>query len=99
MSPQQKNVIWKSQKYSAWVRTLPCAFPECQKPGPSEQCHIKGVGHFSGVSLRASDILSFPGCEECHAKLHAGKIPLNQQYEMVCRTVLKAVQEGILTVK
>ena len=99
MNPQPKTMAWNSAEYSAWIRVLPCVFPECQKPGPSQQCHIKGAGNFSGVAMKASDILSFPGCEDCHSNLHSGKIPLERQFEMVCRTVLRAVQCGILTFK
>ncbi len=94
-----KNKPFHSAEYSKWIRTLPCAFPECQKTGPSVQCHIKGAGNFSGIAMKASDILSFPGCIECHANLHEGRIPLERQFEMVCRTVLRAVQEGILKIK
>ncbi len=99
LNQQQKTMAWRSSKYSAWIRTLPCAFPECGKVGPSHQCHIKGAGNFSGIALKASDILSFPGCMDCHDKLHAGEIPLERQFEMVCRTVSRAVQDGILKVK
>lgn len=88
-----KSTRWRSEKYLAWVRKQPCACGCGRKARPH---HIKGIGHFSGVGLTADDILAMPLADECHEKMQRTPELWPQQYEMICRTILVAVREGML---
>jgi hypothetical protein len=86
------TVRWRSQKYLDWVRKQPCCV--CEFP-EAEAHHIKGVGNFSGAGLKADDILAIPLCMACHRFIHQNPEKFDQ-CEMVCRTVVQAVRQGVL---
>lgn len=88
---------WRSQRYLEWARSLPCAVPGCGCPADDFH-HIKHVGHFSGCALKADDILGFPACRNHHDMLPDDEELKAMQYELICRTVLRAVREGVLKV-
>lgn len=67
----------------------------CSAPADDPH-HIKGVGRFSGAGLTADDILVMPLCRPCHGRIHADPELWQDQYEMICRTILKAVREGVI---
>ena len=92
----QKSPPWRSEKYLAWIRTLPCCI--CGIPS-SVAHHVKGVGHFSGAALKASDILTMPLCIPHHSEFHSDPELLDEQYYYICRTVERAVREGVLVEK
>lgn len=94
-SPPQKEKLM-SKKYLDFVRTLPCI--NCGKYPPSEAHHIKGIGHFSGVSMKASDILTMPLCTGCHRFLHDKNILIECQFEWVLKTIIKARKLGIIRI-
>jgi len=81
-------------KYLAYVRTLPCCV--CNKPGPSEPHHIKGVGGFSGAGLKAPDYASMPMCATCHREMHDHGEGRNAQAIYAIRTIGLAVEYGII---
>ena len=81
-----------SEDYLEWVRQQDCAF--CMKPGPNDAHHIKGVGYFSGIGMKASDLLSMPLCRECHGRMHNEPGLWQDQWEFIVRTIAKAEKEG-----
>jgi len=54
----------KDPKYLEFIRSCPCAF--CNKPGPSEPHHVRGVDGLPGTSRTPSDHLALPACRVCH---------------------------------
>lgn len=88
---------WRSPKYLKWIRGLTCAVPGCERPA-AEPHHLKHIGHFSGCSLKADDILSYPTCRDHHDELPNSEELKAMQYELIVRTVLRAVREGVLKV-
>lgn len=90
--PDPKLTTWKSKKYLAWIKTQPCAV--CGDP--SEPHHIKGVGHMSGTGLKCSDLLVIPLCHFHHSEMHSNPDYWQDQWEMTCRTILNAANDGVL---
>ena len=66
---------------------------------PSEPHHIKGIGGFSGMGLKAPDFLTMPLCFICHAVIHLYGINKEKQAEWALKTITKAVEQGVLEVK
>lgn len=93
MYPKKKRI--KSEKYLAWVRSLECA--HCQRPGPSEAHHVKGIGHYSGAGMKASDYLTCPMCRFCHINFHED-VHLDRQLNLVLKTLDRAFQEGVIKI-
>lgn len=81
----------KNPKYLDWVRTLPCC--NCAAPEGSEAHHIKGVGHMSGVGMKASDFTAMPLCRDCHRTTHTEPEQALMQWEWLARTLLIAIQK------
>lgn len=79
----------KNAKHLSFVRQLPCI--HCTAPAPSEAHHIKGIGHFSGAAMKASDFATMPLCRDCHRMIHAEPDQNFMQYEWLARTLLKAI--------
>ena len=84
----------RSKAYLRWVSEQPCS--KCGAPGPVEAHHIKHVGHFSGVGMKASDLLTCPLCHECHMELHATPDLWPDQMVYILRTIEKAEKEGVI---
>jgi len=92
---------WRSEKYLNWIRQQPCM--NCGN-STSEPHHIKGFGNFSGAGLKAPDFLTMPLCGNCHRLIHLfwfnnDVFPSDIQSEWALKTITKAVEQGILTVK
>lgn len=83
---------WRSKKYTDWIKRQTCLRCDC----PAEPHHIKGIGHFSGAGLKADDILTMPLCHDHHMEMQSNPELWPEQFELICRTVLKAVREGVL---
>jgi len=83
---------WKSPKYLKWIRTLPCII--CG--GEAEPHHLKHVGSMSGIGTKASDILCVPLCRPHHDEMHSTPSLWHEQWEMICRTINLAVNEGVI---
>jgi hypothetical protein len=90
------NTRWRSPKYLAWVRNQLCCL--CFSPGPIHAHHIKGVGHLSGVGLKAPDWAVMPLCHKCHTEMHHNPELWPKQLEMVVWTLGKAIDEGVLRI-
>ena len=71
----------------------------CDAPPPSEPHHIRGVGHFGGMGLKAPDVLTIPLCRKCHRSIHNFPGLWPDQWEMIVRTLLDAFECGVIGVK
>jgi len=94
MTPMPKTKPWRSPKYLKWLRSQPCYY--CGRP--STVHHIKGIGHMSGISRKAPDWATSPLCEECHHRMQTTPLLWPEQWEIIARTLGKAVEDGVLTV-
>lgn len=89
----QKTPRWESKKYRDWVKKQDCMV--CDRPADDPH-HIANIGHMSGIGITAPDWAIMPLCRECHGKMH--KVPewWSGQWEMIARTLGKAIEEGLL---
>ena len=84
---------YRNAKYLAWVRSLPCSL--CG--GEAGQAHhLIGLGGMSGMGLKAPDWATLPVCGGCHGSMHVNHELWPSQWEHICRTLGKAVEEGVL---
>lgn len=97
-SAKQKEARWRSPKYLAWVRTLPCCV--CNATGGVAAHHLTGMYNASGMGLKAPDSLAMPACDphnggwnNCHARIHAEKALRDQQPVWIAQTLARAMQE------
>lgn len=58
-----KTTYFRSKKYLAWIRTLPCAI--CGEPGPSMAAHQRILGKGS-ANKKPPDDETLPNCNDCH---------------------------------
>ena len=59
----RKPKQWRSEKYLAYVRGLPCC--RCGLASPSDPHHIR-KGADGGTGLKPSDSWALPVCQKCH---------------------------------
>ena len=95
MKPQPKKTKWRSKKYLAWVKTLPCGY--CGKPADHAH-HLIARGNMGGMGTKAGDQFTIPVCAKCHSDIHQGTwtTMVDLQWELICRTLGKAIDDGIL---
>lgn len=86
---------FRSPKYLAWVKQQPCVM--CGEPSDDAH-HIKGVGHLSGVGMKAPDTFTMPVCRPHHDEIHRTPELWANQWEWVARTLARAVSENVLRV-
>lgn len=91
---QSTDKRWRSEKYLAFVRSLPCCV--CGATGGVAAHHMKGVFHLSGAGLTAPDSFAMPACDpffgsynHCHQQIHNTKA-LRDQQPVFLRTTLRA---------
>ena len=84
------------KKYLQWIREQDCMM--CGTT-PCDPHHIKGRGNFSGVGMKAPDLLVMPLCRRCHGDMHSNPSLWEDQWEYIVRTLLRASQEGIINVR
>jgi len=90
----QKVKAFRSAKYLAWVKTLPC----CSCGAPADDAHhLIGVGNMGGMGMKAPDSMTMPVCRACHGDIHRLPILQSDQWEWIARTLAKAFDEGILS--
>jgi hypothetical protein len=89
-----KHKTWRSKKYLAWVRTLPCAMTGRQPAGQVH--HLIGIGHMGGMGTKAPDWAVMPLTAEAHAEMHRDINLWSDQFEYICRTLGRAIDEGVL---
>ena len=90
----QKETRFRSERYLDFVRLLECV--GCNHIAPSHAHHIKGVGGFSGGSMKASDYLTMPLCKGCHDKIGEAKISLDMQFVWITKTIDRAFRAGVI---
>jgi hypothetical protein len=97
MTKLQKDTRLKSENYLAWVRTQPCM--GCGAEKSIDAHHLRGVGSLCGGGQKNHDLFVCPLCHDCHAALHNQGWNSERQYEMIVRTLDRAMKAGILTEK
>ena len=90
----QKVKAFRSKKYLAFVKSLPCCL--CGQPA-NEAHHLIGLGNMGGMGMKAPDSMTMPACRTCHQNIHAMPELQDQQWEFICRTLAAAFDEGILS--
>jgi hypothetical protein len=80
-----------SRKYLNWVKELDCCM--CGAPADDPH-HVKGIGNFSGMGMKAPDYLSMPLCRGCHNQIHNDPDLWANQWEWIVRTLHRAFKEG-----
>ena len=95
----QKEAIFRSDAYLAWVRTLPCA--NCGRYPPS--CAHHRIGHGRVSSMKTSDLEAMPLCNDCHTLLHnqgwvAFEMVNQCQLRMSLETINTALSMGVVEV-
>lgn len=66
-----KNKPFRSKKYLAFVRTLPCCV--CGSSADAAH-HVTGLWNLSGMGLKPDDNMTMPVCDGpggCHAQIHS----------------------------
>lgn len=87
----------ENPEYLDWIRMQPCSKLECDQVTVTRAHHFKHDMHMSGISLRASDYAAMPLCDNCHVGFHSKPgDQLMDQRAWLIRTLLKAIQEGVL---
>jgi hypothetical protein len=84
-----KAKAWRSKKYLAWVKTLPCCI--CGAPADDAH-HIIGVGHYGGMGTKAPDSLTMPVCRGHHGEIHRDPNLWPDQFQWVMETLQKRVE-------
>lgn len=88
---KRRESAWRSPKYLAWVRSLPCVM--CGRPADDAH-HLVGIGHFGGMGTKASDELTMPVCREHHDEIHRTSELWPEQEQWVARTQDLARRNG-----
>lgn len=99
----QKVKLWRSKKYRAWVRTLPCYLCEhgYQTATSGEGVvahHLIGIGNMGGGSTKAPDYTCMPLCRDHHIALHNDSVLWRLQWEIIVKTLGQAIDQEILTI-
>jgi len=91
-----KRRRWTSEKYTRWVKTLPCA--GCGQSADDPH-HIIDHG-FGGAGTKPHDLFIIPLCRRCHNELHKNTPVFEEkhgsQLEMVLRTQDRSLALGVI---
>ena len=90
-------MTYRNPKYLAFVRTLPCSM--CGSTHGIRAHHLRGVGHMSGVGMKAPDWATCPLDDDCHEKMQTTPELWPDQWEFISRTLGKAVEQGFFNKK
>lgn len=96
MQPNFKQKKWRSKKYLDFVRSIPCAM--CGRPADDPH-HLIGMGGMGGTGTTAPDWTAIPLCRGDHNIMHTNPELWPDQWEMIARTLGKAIESGVLDVK
>lgn len=94
---KHQNLPWRCQGYTDWVKTLPCIV----SGHPADDPHHL-VGHKQGaMASKVSDLWTMPMTRQEHGKFHdmgwqSWEKQYGSQWMHVCRTIERAVKEGVL---
>lgn len=95
MTPFPKKERYRSKKLIDLVKSLPCYY--CGKT-PVDPHHLIGIGHMSGGGLTAPDWTAMPLCRECHIRMHNTPLLWPEQWEIMARTLGKAIEDGFFII-
>lgn len=92
--------------YTDWVRSLPCCVTGTIDMAQVDPHHIKGYSWLtgSGVGYRGDDLLAIPLRSDLHRELHQIGVAEwelkhnRRQLEECLRTIMRAIQEGVITI-
>lgn len=90
-----KQKRWKSRKYLDWVKRQECIHPMCSAPADDPH-HLIGVGGRGGMGLTAPDMYTMPLCRRHHDEIHDTPSMWPEQWQWICRTLERAINEGVL---
>ena len=90
-----KQEPFRSKKYLAWVKSLPCS--ACAMPESSDPHHLISVGLGGTTGGKEDDSLIIPLCRFCHNLVHANKMAIDQPYYFM-KVIKQAFREGVITV-
>tara|TARA_R110002110_G_scaffold393274_1_gene606948 strand:+ start:369 stop:647 length:279 start_codon:yes stop_codon:yes gene_type:complete len=79
-----KQKSFRSKKYLAFVRTLPCSI--CGTDQDVVAHHLIGVGGMGGMGTKAPDNFTLPLCAEDHSKIHQEPELWQDQWEWIAIT-------------
>lgn len=84
----------ESQKYLAWLRTLPC--DTCRAPAPSDPSHLDNC--FKGPGTKSPDLFAIPQCRRCHEayERRSDKGEVEPRMARAALYLVQAVYEGVL---
>ncbi len=89
--------MFRSEKYLAVVRKLPCA--QCGRM-PVQGAHSNLSIHGKGKQIKASDAATFPLCPDCHSEFDQGGIERPEAqaltHEWIAQTHIQLVELGLL---
>lgn len=92
-----KTGRWRSDKYIRWIKQQGCIFPGCDEPA-REPHHLIGLGGLSGMGLTAADSYAMPICRRHHDEIHRTPELWPEQWEWCCRTLARAMEQGVITI-
>ncbi len=81
---------YRNKKYLKWVKTLPCCI--CHTPADDSH-HVIGIGHLSGMGMKAPDNYAMPLCRGCHTDMHNKPAMWPPQWEYIARVQAQWIQE------
>lgn len=91
-----KRRRWTNEKYTRWVKALPCIC--CNKPADDPH-HLIGHG-MGGMATKAHDLFVIPLCRAHHDELHANAVAFEEKYgtqpELLLKTLDRALAIGVL---
>ena len=85
-----KQKSFRSKKYLAFVRTLPCSI--CGTDQDVVAHHLIGVGGMGGMGTKAPDNYTLPLCVQDHFKIHQEPELWQHQWEWIARTQARCIE-------
>lgn len=96
----QKIKPWRSAKYRAWIRTLPCS--ATGKIHDIQAHHITGTKQ-RGISTKVDDFYCIPLSAETHQFLHNNTEAFESRYgsqkELWEKTITTAIKKGVFKIE
>jgi hypothetical protein len=88
---QSTDKRWRSEKYLAFVRSLPCCV--CGTT-PCDPHHVIGLGwQLSGTGLTAPDSFAMPLCRACHDQVHRDPFMQAEQPRWLRQTIIAGLHQ------
>ncbi len=86
-----KQKAFRSKKYLKWVKSQPCMM----SGQPADDAH-HGIGlKLGGMGTKAPDSACMPLIRAHHSEMHLKPELWPSQWEMIAKTLMKAIDEGV----